>query len=52
VPLTTVDCRWSIATSSPGSGHLSIDNRQSPIANYSYLNATMGSTLVARRAGM
>jgi hypothetical protein len=28
-----------------------IDNRQSTIVNYSYLNATIGSTLVARRAG-
>jgi hypothetical protein len=31
---------------------LFVDNRQSKIVNYSYLSATMGSTLVARRAGM
>jgi hypothetical protein len=30
----------------------SIDNRQSKIDNYSYLSATTGSTLLARRAGM
>jgi hypothetical protein len=28
-----------------------IDNRQSKIANHSYLSATMASTFVARRAG-
>ena len=30
----------------------SIENRQSKIGNYSYRSATMGSTRIARRAGM
>src|SRR5271169_130071 len=49
--LTIDDFRLTIQNQGSPHARFSIVNRQSKIVNYSYLNATIGSTFVARRAG-